>query len=132
MGFGTVSSTLGITGFLLLILLVAYLATRRFSTMPISEQYADARLVECPACGALPHHLCQDPDGETLVNDIHQVRWERVEDQLTYELIESPGSVGGWAIRCRKCGMTSHHPEDVKNRYCGNCHEFHNDLKVLG
>lgn len=23
---------------------------------------------------------------------------------------------------CPKCGMTSYHPEDIKNQYCGNCH----------
>jgi hypothetical protein len=21
--------------------------------------------------------------------------------------------------------MTSHHPEDVNQRYCGNCHKYH-------
>lgn len=25
---------------------------------------------------------------------------------------------------CPKCGMTSHHPDDEKHGYCGNCHEF--------
>lgn len=25
---------------------------------------------------------------------------------------------------CRKCGMTSHHPEDERHGYCGNCHAF--------
>ena len=25
---------------------------------------------------------------------------------------------------CPKCKMTSHHPQDWKNSYCGNCHEF--------
>jgi hypothetical protein len=25
---------------------------------------------------------------------------------------------------CPKCGMTSYHPEDIKNKYCGNCHQF--------
>lgn len=23
---------------------------------------------------------------------------------------------------CPKCGMTSYHPEDIKHKYCGNCH----------
>ena len=31
-------------------------------------------------------------------------------------------------IVCPKCGMVSHHPMDVKERYCGNCHAFHDDL----
>lgn len=29
------------------------------------------------------------------------------------------------AIRCNFCGMTSHHPQDVANRYCGKCQRFH-------
>ncbi len=33
----------------------------------------------------------------------------------------------GLAIRCRRCGHTSYHPEDVRQRYCGACHRFHDD-----
>jgi hypothetical protein len=29
------------------------------------------------------------------------------------------------SITCLFCFKTSFHPEDVKNRYCGNCHYFH-------
>jgi hypothetical protein len=28
------------------------------------------------------------------------------------------------AITCPVCGKTSHHPEDVRQGYCGNCHAF--------
>lgn len=28
------------------------------------------------------------------------------------------------SITCPECGMTSYHPEDVRQGYCGNCHEF--------
>jgi hypothetical protein len=28
------------------------------------------------------------------------------------------------AITCRLCGMTSHNPNDIREKYCGNCHEF--------
>lgn len=27
-------------------------------------------------------------------------------------------------ITCPECGRTSHHPEDVKHGYCGNCHTY--------
>lgn len=30
------------------------------------------------------------------------------------------------AITCPKCGRTSWHPEDVRQGYCGACHEFTN------
>lgn len=29
------------------------------------------------------------------------------------------------SITCNTCGMTSYHPQDVQNRYCGKCHKFH-------
>tara|TARA_Y100000310_G_scaffold194428_2_gene194407 strand:+ start:3674 stop:4105 length:432 start_codon:yes stop_codon:yes gene_type:complete len=43
--------------------------------------------------------------------------------QKTYELVEDRGSPG---IKCLRCNRTSYHPEDVRQRYCGYCHEFHN------
>jgi hypothetical protein len=30
-------------------------------------------------------------------------------------------------IKCHTCGMTSFAPNDIENRYCGNCHVFHED-----
>lgn len=31
-------------------------------------------------------------------------------------------------IVCPKCGMVSHNPNDVRERYCGACHVFHDNL----
>lgn len=28
-------------------------------------------------------------------------------------------------ITCLVCGMTSYHPEDIRQEYCGGCHQFH-------
>ena len=28
------------------------------------------------------------------------------------------------SITCPRCGMTSHHPADVEQGYCGNCHDW--------
>lgn len=28
------------------------------------------------------------------------------------------------SFTCPDCGRTSHHPEDERSNYCGNCHEF--------
>lgn len=28
------------------------------------------------------------------------------------------------SFTCPRCGMTSHHPEDVRQGYCGNCHDW--------
>ncbi len=34
----------------------------------------------------------------------------------------------GDSITCVICGMTSYHPGDIKNEYCGNCHQYHEFL----
>ena len=31
----------------------------------------------------------------------------------------------GRSITCLVCGRTSWHPEDVRQLYCGYCHQFH-------
>jgi len=48
-----------------------------------------------------------------------------VKPTKTYEILPVEGSHTGGAIKCLKCGMTSYNPNDVKHKYCGNCHEFH-------
>ena len=40
----------------------------------------------------------------------------------TYEL----DAAGKW-IQCLRCGLRSHNPNDVAQRYCGKCHIFHED-----
>lgn len=43
--------------------------------------------------------------------------------ESSYELLDK-----GTAFKCRRCGLISHHPEDVANHYCGQCHAFHDDI----
>jgi hypothetical protein len=38
----------------------------------------------------------------------------------TYEI-----GATGENITCLDCGFTSWNENDVRERYCGNCHEFH-------
>lgn len=35
------------------------------------------------------------------------------------------------SITCPKCGMTSHNPNDVRERYCGNCQVFIDDAEFV-
>jgi hypothetical protein len=35
----------------------------------------------------------------------------------------------GKSITCHRCGKTSYHIEDVRHRYCGHCHIFHDDME---
>ena len=32
------------------------------------------------------------------------------------------------SITCPRCGRTSYNDNDVRERYCGNCHAFHDEL----
>ena len=32
-------------------------------------------------------------------------------------------------ITCPKCGMTSYNANDIRERYCGNCHQFHDHME---
>lgn len=36
-------------------------------------------------------------------------------------------ALDGRSIRCLHCGRTSYNPSDVRERYCGFCHRFHED-----
>ncbi len=48
----------------------------------------------------------------------------------TFELLSD--GAGGRAIRCRGCGLVSYNPNDVANRYCGNCHQVLEEPQTLG
>jgi len=45
----------------------------------------------------------------------------------TFEIVKIGGQKG---IRCLICGMISYNENDIKNEYCGNCHQFHNIFKL--
>lgn len=32
------------------------------------------------------------------------------------------------SITCPQCGRTSYNPNDVRERYCGNCHQYHDTM----
>lgn len=51
---------------------------------------------------------------------------EKLPPEPTYVMIESRS--GAPAIRCLRCGMVSFHPDDIEERYCGHCHEFHEPI----
>ena len=51
------------------------------------------------------------------------------EEMKTYEIIYEDGKP--YAIRCCICNMTSYNENDIEQKYCGNCHQFHNILEFL-
>lgn len=36
------------------------------------------------------------------------------------------------AITCPQCSRTSHDPDDVRERYCGSCHQWHDQMMISG
>lgn len=36
------------------------------------------------------------------------------------------------SITCPKCGMTSHNFNDARERFCGNCHQYHDQMGFHG
>lgn len=50
----------------------------------------------------------------------------------TYQLIPAQPvpQLEAWAppgIQCLTCGLISYNPNDIRERYCGACHRFHDD-----
>lgn len=33
------------------------------------------------------------------------------------------------SITCPECHMKSYNPNDIDQRYCGNCHKFHSEME---
>ena len=46
---------------------------------------------------------------------------ERLQGKYDYGSITSPKFA---SITCPKCGMTSFNPNDIREGYCGNCHDW--------
>lgn len=46
----------------------------------------------------------------------------------TYEIIIKDGEPE--AIKCLICNRTSYNINDVKYKFCGNCNQYHNILKM--
>ena len=51
-----------------------------------------------------------------------------VEDRSRHVGLDPTPIVLVLAIRCHRCQAISFHPSDVRERYCGACHRFHEDI----
>jgi hypothetical protein len=63
-------------------------------------------VAQCPGCAYTFSTLMDDP-----VVPPHYV----TADGVTFVPV---------AITCPRCGMTSYNPNDVRERYCGHCHDW--------
>lgn len=56
--------------------------------------------------------------------------WNWVASELKIrEKIESIAAIEP-SITCRKCGMTSYHPDDIRYKWCGKCHTWNTSEEV--
>lgn len=64
--------------------------------------------------------------------DLKTVERFRTDRYIEGEIYRARTLVGSY-LTCRKCGRTTHNPEDVMYKYCGGCHEWldrtHNGLR---
>lgn len=52
---------------------------------------------------------------------------------MTYEIVHGEFACRRTTgIKCLVCKRTSWNPNDVKNKYCGGCHRYHDDLARSG
>lgn len=53
-------------------------------------------------------------------------RARQITDALRREglLVEETGVEEQPSITCPRCGMTSYNPNDIREKYCGNCHDW--------
>lgn len=49
---------------------------------------------------------------------------------IGYDLVIAEGGRLVLGIRCHTCGRTSFNPTDIRERFCGACHVFHEDLQI--
>lgn len=77
------------------------------------------RQIRCGDCGhrhVSTYSTCEE-NVATLCSDCGV--WPTVDE------INAAMTAVGRSITCPVCSMTSYHPEDIAQRYCGNCHQFH-------
>ncbi|HZF23992.1 MAG TPA: hypothetical protein VE030_11075 [Burkholderiales bacterium] len=48
---------------------------------------------------------------------------------LAHAIASEMKNAAAVSIACPKCGRVSHNANDVRERYCGNCHSFHDDAR---
>ena len=98
--------------------------------MEVSGETPDEQT--CPVIARAANYVGQLPTDLTVADRAE--RWLRSKGAgqwfisyacIRFELLHD--GLGVRAIRCGLCGQISYNPNDVKSRYCGNCHQFLED-----
>lgn len=63
---------------------------------------------------------------DAIIDKVAEVRWRelREADEATFLLMDD-NTGSGPSIVCLPCGRRSFNPTDIRQRYCGRCHRFH-------
>ena len=83
--------------------------------------------VVCDACLAASRQILVAVEwrgSELIYHPVDEL--EELPPEPTYVIRQSRSGVP--AIQCLQCGMMSFHPDDIRERYCGNCHQFHEPI----
>lgn len=86
-------------------------------------------------CETTPNHVSAETEVLLKVVVPHNVLLSAFDYKK--ELIEKLGGAAIEAaktqapsIQCPECEAVSYHPKDVEERYCGNCHKFHDEMNI--
>jgi hypothetical protein len=58
----------------------------------------------------------------TMSDDDHELGRKLTEAGMPFKVRRGVIVVEG--ITCPRCGLTSYHPKDISEGYCGNCHDW--------
>jgi len=58
-----------------------------------------------------------------------RAKWNTANARLANKPFDDLFTENG-SITCPRCGMTSYNLNDIKQRYCGNCHRYHSEIMM--
>jgi hypothetical protein len=63
------------------------------------------------------------------INDIDEkIIQQKYDEIIRNEMWRNPKEFP--SIKCPQCRMVSYNENDIKHKFCGNCHEWHEFMKV--
>lgn len=63
------------------------------------------------------------------IDDVDEkVIQQRYDEIMKLEMWKNPAEFP--SIKCPKCRLVSYNTNDIQHKFCGNCHEWHEDMKI--
>lgn len=76
----------------------------------------------------LVRHIIEDYMEEKNITDVNLVD-EKIIQQKYDQIMERQKKDFPY-IQCPKCNFISYNSNDIKHKYCGHCHEWHEDMEL--